>query len=96
MDSLYIAGDKVIHACYFGAFFLLLCFADHWPTGQKKLKWAVLAVGYGLFDEIRQKFIPGRFADLIDFIADFLGIALVFALLWGAEGLLECLRKRSS
>lgn len=43
--------------------------------------WVLLLVGalYGLSDEWHQMYVPGRFADLGDWIADLAGLALGYA-----------------
>jgi VanZ family protein len=47
-----------------------------WPSRR----WAVLAVGlaslYGVSDEVHQAFVPGRNADVFDWVADTTGALL--------------------
>lgn len=83
VDSLW---DKFVH---FVAFFLYagLCLrATHGGTrGDRGLRvtmvTVVLAIGFGILDEWRQQFIPGRFASVYDVLADGLGI-LTCAAIW--------------
>lgn len=43
---------------------------------------AVLAVAYGVSDEWHQSFVPGRFSDWADVLADALGAAAAAGLAW--------------
>ena len=63
--------DKVVHAGSFGILALLLYLA----TGRPLLA-VLLASLYGISDEFHQSFVPGRDADLFDWVADTLGAAL--------------------
>lgn len=42
----------------------------------------IFGVAYALSDEVHQKFVPGRSADVFDFLADCIGVILVQVLLW--------------
>ena len=66
--------DKVVHAGSFGILALLLYFA----TGRPLLA-VLLASLYGISDEFHQSFVPGRDADLFDWVADTLGAALAMS-----------------
>jgi VanZ family protein len=80
-------GDKVVHFIEYGIFSLLL-FLAFFNSGKEFLKRNVflfsilIGLGYGLLDEIHQKFVPGRSCDKFDFLADGLGILLVQAVIW--------------
>jgi len=72
-------GDKFEH---FLAFFVLGFFLYLNFLFQNKIKLfqkypftftLLLCAAYGAFDELHQLFIPGRSAEFIDWIADFLG-----------------------
>jgi VanZ family protein len=72
-------NDKLLHfAAYFGLA-LLLCATS---ATQRVINWRVLAVlyllllGYGVLDELLQIPVPGRYAELNDWIADALGAAV--------------------
>jgi len=82
-------SDKVVH---FGAYFVLAILFQLYVFISKgesvfngKIKTYVLTIIvltlYGAFDEIHQAFIPGRVADLVDFIADTLGVVTAVLLL---------------
>lgn len=64
-------SDKVIHA---GAYLVLSALATL-ATGRP-LVGALLAVGYGVTDELHQSLVPGRFPSLGDLAADAIGAAL--------------------
>lgn len=72
-------SDKLLH---FGAFAVLGFLLDLAARVQKKNRWIsanhfvftyVVILLYGAFDEIHQYFIPGRFPDYMDWIADMAG-----------------------
>ena len=63
--------DKVAHALSFGILALLFYLA----TGRALLS-VLLASLYGVTDEFHQSLVPGRDADLFDWLADTLGAAL--------------------
>ncbi|NUN16681.1 MAG: VanZ family protein [Myxococcales bacterium] len=95
-------ADKVVHAVVYGGFCWLLSSAwgGGWcPKGQtfrfhtyrRSFGLPVLWVSfYGITDEIHQAFVPGRTADVWDWVADTVG-ALVCACLFAVF-----LPKRSS
>lgn len=84
--------DKLLHM---GVYFILglsIIFALHGNftnIGKKKIIILVLLIGctYGFSDEIHQYFIPGRDADLLDWLADIAGIALSLAALGPVKNL---------
>lgn len=72
-------GDKVNH---FLAFFVLGFFLNLTLKYQTKfyslkknvfLITLIVAAGYGLLDELHQLLVPGRSAEVYDWIADFIG-----------------------
>ena len=66
--------DKVAH---FGAYALLLWLLAY-ATERSRLPLAlavVLALLYGVSDELHQMFVPGRSPDVLDWFADAAGIA---------------------
>lgn len=72
-------GDKVNH---FLAFFVLgfflnltLRYQTKYPSLKKNilLITVVVAAGYGLLDELHQLLVPGRSAEVFDWVADFIG-----------------------
>jgi hypothetical protein len=64
-------SDKVLHAGAYSVLAALITLA----TGNPVLG-GLLAVGYGVTDEIHQSFVPGRFASVGDLVADAIGAAL--------------------
>jgi VanZ family protein len=73
-------SDKIKH---FGAYFVLTLLVRFYAHFRRKFFFsskqqitliAILVLVYGIFDEIHQYFIPGRFFDLLDLLANFLGI----------------------
>lgn len=75
-------SDKIEH---FGAYLVLSFLLNMAFRFQKKIKlfserpnlYSFLFVFiYGIFDEIHQAFIPGRYCDLFDLIADTIGAIL--------------------
>jgi VanZ family protein len=64
--------DKTVHFLFFGtiAFFLWIATAKRWPLAI----WVLVALA-GAMDETRQYYIPGRNADVNDWLADGFGAA---------------------
>lgn len=69
--------DKLAHAATFGtiAFSLWLSFGQRWLAGCAGLTLAI-----ALYDEWRQLTLPGREADLLDLLANCVGVALAVML----------------
>jgi len=79
--------DKFYHLIEFGVFSFLLFlvfFKSNSNVFKKRpqLFSVIFGVAYALSDEIHQKFVPGRSADLFDFLADCAGVILVQVILW--------------
>jgi VanZ family protein len=81
--------DKLLHVLIFGIFgFLVLgslpAAASGYTTYQAAMALTVVTV-YGVLDEIHQRYVPGRSADVFDVVADIaggmLGIALLYLLI---------------
>lgn len=73
-------GDKVAHAIMYGVLGALAAYALH-GVRRPILVHGMALLGIALFaalDEWHQRFIPGRSADLADWMADVVGAALVF------------------
>jgi VanZ family protein len=68
--------DKVEHFIEYGilGFFLALAFIKTRPR-PVLLVALLICAAYGIFDELHQLFIPGRFCDPFDAAADILGSA---------------------
>lgn len=78
--------DKVVHFCLYFllAYFLLLRFYSR--DNLYRLTGIILAgLAFAFIDELHQKWIPGRFSSLGDFLADGLGViaaVILFVLVW--------------
>ena len=81
VPSLGIGGDKVVH---FFAYFILSVLLYLTFIFQEKLSFAqrnailltlAVAICYGVLDELHQMLVPGRSAELLDWIADATGAA---------------------
>jgi VanZ family protein len=71
--------DKLLHAMAYFLFGMLLIRAFHYGGAKplsKKLIVTVVLLGfiYGLSDEIHQYFVPGRSSEVLDWLADAIGI----------------------
>lgn len=86
-----LISDDLPHALEFGLLALLVL-RQWWASRRvSKLEWAIaisffISVGYAFIDEWHQSFVPGRFMDPSDIVADtvgvtvFLGLAAVYLL----------------
>jgi VanZ family protein len=73
--------DKVVHTLEYGLLGLLIARAAFitWPdraTIRIVAFAALIATTFGVSDEIHQSFVPGRSAELLDAVADFVGASL--------------------
>jgi VanZ family protein len=71
------AWDKPAH---FLAFALITALLMHGTAGEAPLAVLAAVVAFGGLDEVHQLFVPGRTADLTDFIADAAAAAVVVGL----------------
>lgn len=78
----FIPWDKVAHFGLYGILGVLAVLgwrkAGRWPHVAVPL---VLALGVGVLDELRQRSVAVRTADMLDFVADLIAIVLAFAVL---------------
>jgi VanZ family protein len=70
--------DKLIHLVEYGVlgFFCAHATLRTWPKKPPRRMLALgafLASAFGLSDELHQAFVPGRSAELLDFVADTVG-----------------------
>ncbi|MEZ4248249.1 MAG: VanZ family protein [Polyangiales bacterium] len=70
--------DKVVHFFEYGMLGFLCAHATSrtWPRRPRPRMLALgafLAAAFGLSDELHQAFVPGRTAEVLDFVADVLG-----------------------
>jgi VanZ family protein len=69
--------DKAIHFSVFG----LIATDVARALGRRRGWWAILIVsGFGISDEFRQSFTPGRSVEVADWVADTLGAAFATTL----------------
>ena len=73
-------SDKIAHAGVYGVFALLLIRSfSHGLTNTNQTPQMSFLTGivFGAVDELHQLFIPGRYAEWVDYAADVLGTGLV-------------------
>ncbi|MBF0584235.1 MAG: VanZ family protein [Magnetococcales bacterium] len=73
----FFAQDKWLHAMAYGLMVWLAWHALRPPSHPGWWAW-LYAAGFGATDEWHQSFVPGRQADLWDWVADAVGAALVW------------------
>jgi len=78
--SLFSGQDKLVHALVYGALGVMLLVAQSSHAGR--YRWRQIAISvliaslYGASDEWHQSFVPGRSAELADWVADTVGALL--------------------
>lgn len=92
--------DKGIHAVEYGLLGFLVSHATlrTWPRHAVWRRAAVgllIAVAWGVLDEIHQAFVPGRTPDALDVLADFVGASVGVSLRVTAGHVAADLRRRS-
>ena len=80
-------ADKLLHVLEYTVLGLLAVLAFHrgvWPGRWRRaaLAAALVAIPFAAVEEAHQILVPGRSADVTDFLADVCGIALGFVLAW--------------
>ncbi len=80
-DFVFEWGDKVAHAAAYALMGVLALRATRWLMPERSFPAQAVAAFlfcfiYGGLDEIHQSFVPGRHADIYDWIADGVGAAL--------------------
>lgn len=77
-------GDKAVHAIMYGVLAVLALYA--WPPERRpfgaRLVVLVVVAALGAADEWHQHYVPGRSADVRDWVADTLGALVALALTW--------------
>lgn len=75
--------DKILHTIAYGilaSISWLMC--RQWPFFHRPWFWAWLyTTGYGITDEWHQFYVPGRYSDVLDGVADAFGAALFISIL---------------
>jgi VanZ family protein len=73
--------DKVAHAVAYALLALLVCRAWRDPGTGSLVLIALLCAAYGVFNEMHQAYVPGRYTSAGDAVANAVG-AFAMALLW--------------
>ncbi len=78
--------DKIAHFTAYGILAVLWLRALHGGAWDLRPRLALLAVtltvAYGASDELHQRFVLGRDASILDFVADTLGAAAGIGIVW--------------
>lgn len=79
--------DKLYHFIEYSIFSVLLFFTllnsnKNFLRKNVLLISILIGASFGILDELHQKFIPGRTADILDFTADFVGITIIQIVFW--------------
>ncbi len=79
--------DKVYHFAEYSIFSFLLFLAffkakTDFFRRNVFIFSSLIGIIFAYSDEFHQRFVPGRFYDLYDFLADCLGVVLIQAVLW--------------
>ena len=72
------AQDKLIHVAAYLVLTVLCGMAWRLDAHRSPVAWlqmALLLLGYAAADEFLQKFVPGRHAEFLDWLADGIGVA---------------------
>ncbi len=77
-------NDKLLHLVEYAAFAAVATWSlSHLVALPRAARWAALVGSlYGATDELHQRFVPRRSADLADWVADTLGAVLGALLAW--------------
>jgi len=91
---------KLGHSLVFGIFTLLLWKSIPWfenNLSKKILLCVFIVLGYAIFDEIRQSFVPGRCGNIKGVLFDFIGAMAVLLWFWvrKSEGITSKLLKKT-
>ena len=72
--------DKLMHASAWTLLGACLALAARRPSRRTAVIAVVIAVAFGISDEVHQSFVPGRDASLLDLVADGVGACVGAAL----------------
>lgn len=80
-------GDKIVHAGAFGLMGLFAIRAARWfGEGKTLAMWiffgVLFCIAYAALDELHQSYVPGRDADVMDWVADVVGALLAGGAVW--------------
>ncbi len=78
--------DKIAHIFAYlvlGLTLILALKGSFIHLSRKKIFWLVILIGsfYGISDEFHQSFVPGRYVEFLDWVADITGIFLSLTML---------------
>jgi len=80
-------GDKLMHGLLYGVMALLLnyglTFKSYKLLGFQLQVGAIIVLVFATLEEISQYWLPSRTFDLVDLLADFVGVILFSFIIWG-------------
>ena len=90
--------DSVAHALEYAVLSALLLrgfTGARWRRVKVGAVWraVLLATLYGVTDEVHQRFVPGRMAEVADLTADAAGAAVAAGLIWAWQSLVKAPRR---
>ena len=92
--------DAVAHAVAYGVLAALLLRGLAGGALRRvsvEAAWLAVALAtlYGLTDEVHQRFVPGRTAEVADLIADAAGATAAAGLIWGWQFVVKAVRRET-
>ena len=89
--------DSVAHALEYGVLAALLLrglVGARWRGVRVWVAWSavLLATLYGVTDEVHQRFVPGRLAEVTDLVADAFGATVAAGLIWAWQSVAKARR----
>jgi len=76
-------GDKIMHALLYGTMALFLNYGLNYRSFKTLQLGAIIVLVFATLEEITQYWIPSRTFDLVDLLADFIGVILFSFIHWG-------------
>jgi len=80
-------GDKFMHGTLYGLMVLLLNYGLNFKSkkffGFNMQIGAMIVLAFATIEEITQYWLPSRTFDLLDLLADFVGVVLFSFIVWG-------------
>ena len=80
-------GDKFMHGTLYGLMALLLNYGLNFKSkkffGFNMQIGAMIVLAFATIEEITQYWLPSRTFDLLDLLADFVGVVLFSFIVWG-------------
>jgi len=82
-------GDKLMHGLLYGVMALLLNYGLNFKSkkvfGFNMQVGALIVLAFATIEEISQYWIPSRTFDLVDLLADFVGVILFSLITWNKK-----------